>query len=72
MGEWLDEISRSGVGAGRHMLSALVVQARGDRAQEPGEGFYKCAKDLGFYIDGDSVGFWKREVKWLHEHWSSH
>ncbi len=72
IGEWLGEISRNEVAADRHMLSALVGHAEGGMVQEPGEGFYEYALTLGVYQGRDDLGFWAREVKWLHEYWSSH
>ena len=57
---------------GRHMLSALVGHKAGDVVTDPGKGFYEYAKELGVYIGNDDLGFWAREVKWLHEYWSSH
>jgi len=72
IGEWLGEISHKEVEAGRHMLSALVGHAEGGMVQEPGDGFCEYAQTLGVYQGGDDLGFWAREVKWLHEYWSSH
>jgi hypothetical protein len=72
IGEWLGEISCGEVAAGRHMLSALVGQSREGVIQEPGEGFFEYAIFLGVYDGGDDLGFWAKEVKWLHDHWSKH
>ena len=71
-GEWLDEISRHEVEAGRHMLSAVVGHKKGERVVDPGKGFYGCARALGIYAGGDDLAFWAMEVKRLHEYWSSH
>jgi hypothetical protein len=54
------------------MLSALVGQSREGVIQEPGEGFFEYAIFLGVYDGGDDLGFWAKEVKWLHDHWSKH
>lgn len=72
IGEWLGEISHNEVAAGRHMLSALVGHAKDGMVQEPGEGFYEYARELGVHTGSDDLGFWAKEVKWLHDHWSSH
>ena len=72
IGQWLDEISRHEVHAGRHMLSAVVGHRETRMVVDPGGGFYKLARDLGIYAGGDDLVFWATEVKWLHEYWSTH
>ena len=72
IGHWLGEISENEVKVGRHMLSALVGHQEGESVGDPGKGFYKYARELGIYRGGDDLGFWAKEVKWLHEYWSSH
>ena len=72
IGQWLDEISKHEVEAGRHMLSAVVGHKEGTSVVDPGKGFYACAKKLGVYKGGDDLGYWATEVKWLHDHWNSH
>lgn len=72
IGHWLDEISEYEVRAGRHMLSAVVVHKEGEGFGDPGKGFYECARELGVYKGGDDIGFWAKEVEWLHDYWSSH
>ena len=72
IGQWLGEISEKEVEAGRHMLSALVGHKEGGSVSDPGKGFYEYARTLGIYSGGDDLGFWAREVKWLHAYWSSH
>ena len=54
------------------MLSALVGHQEGESVGDPGKGFYEYARELGVYRGGDDLGFWAKEVKWLHEYWSSH
>ena len=54
------------------MLSALVGYREGEGVGDPGKGFYECARELGIYTGSDDLGFWAKEVKWLHEYWSSH
>ncbi len=72
LGVWLGEISEDEVKAARHMLSALVGHKEGAGVGDPGKGFYKFAKALGVYPGGDDLGFWAREVKWLHDYWKNH
>ena len=72
IGQWLGEISEHEVKAGRHMLSALVGHKEGGGVGDPGKGFYEYARELGVYTGSDDLGFWAREVKWLHDYWSSH
>lgn len=72
IGQWLGEISKYEVKAGRHMLSAVVVHKEGEGFGDPGKGFYECARELGVYQGGDDLGFWAKEVKRLHDYWSSH
>jgi len=72
IGHWLGEISENEVKAGRHMLSALGGHKEGESVGDPGKGFYEYARQLGVYMGGDDLGFWAKEVKWLHDYWSSH
>ena len=72
IGDWLGEISEYKVRAGRHMLSAIVVHREGEGFGDPGKGFYEYARELGAYQGGDDLGFWAKEVKWLHDYWRSH
>ena len=72
IGQWLDEISEHEVKAGRHMLSALVGHKEGRGLGDPEKGFYEYARELGVYTGSDDIGFWAKEVKWLHDYWSSH
>jgi hypothetical protein len=72
IGQWLGEISEHEVKAGRHMLSALVGHKEDKGVGDPGKGFYEYARALGVHVGGDDLGFWAREVKWLHEYWSRH
>jgi len=72
IGHWLGEIAKIEVKEGRHMLSALVVHKKGEGFSDPGKGFYSLAKELGIYAGNDDLGFWTKEVKWLHDYWSKH
>lgn len=72
IGQWLGEISENEVKAGRHMLSAIVGHKQGEGVGDPGKGFYEYARELGVYTGYDDLGFWAKEVKWLHDYWYSH
>ena len=72
LGQWLGEISEYEVGAGRHMLSSLVVRKEGDYFGNPSPDYFEFAKDLGVHPGEDDVRFWAKEVKWLHQYWSEH
>jgi len=66
VGQMLGEISEHEVGAGRPMLSAVVVGVSG----KPGSGFAAVAKDLGRLSDGeDEHSFWQRERDAVYEAW---
>jgi hypothetical protein len=52
---------------GRPMLGALVVRASDGL---PGDGFYGCAKDLGFeFDDSEETAFWEAELARVIEQW---
>lgn len=52
---------------GNPMLSALIVHS-GDG--KPGEGFYKLAKDLDKFEDGDDKEkFWQNELNQVYDYW---
>jgi len=50
----------------------MLVQCKRDTVGDPGKGFYEYARELGVYRGSDDLGFWAKEVKWLHKYWSSH
>ena len=65
-GRILGEISEDEVRAGRPMLSAVAVNARG----KVGDGFFNCARDLGrLGEDADPVAFWERERDAVYKIW---
>jgi hypothetical protein len=68
LGLILDEINRAEYAADRPLLSAVVI---GLDSNQPGPGFFKCARTLGLLDDGDEYGFWIAELKRVHEFWSS-
>jgi hypothetical protein len=60
------EISEDEVNAGRPMLGALVVSAKG----LPGKEFFRCAKDLGrFPLDLNEKQFWETERDAVYATW---
>lgn len=66
----LDEINRHEVKQyGRPMLSAVVIKKS---TGMPGEGFFKCAKDLDKYRGGTDYDFWAHELDEVHNYWQSH
>jgi hypothetical protein len=64
--EALGHVSMFEVEHGRPMLTAVVVS---QDTREPGEGFTKLAKHLGFQVDGDGEEFWAQEVAEVLEVW---
>jgi hypothetical protein len=60
------EISEDEVNAGRPMLGALVISAKG----LPGKEFFRCAKNLGrFPLDLDEKEFWETERDAVYATW---
>ena len=64
----LGDISSTEHQAGRGMLSVLVVHKSGDCM--PGLGFFELASSLGNHVE-NHMEFWIRELKKVHETWSS-
>lgn len=62
----LGEISTEEDGAGRGMLSVIVVHKVGD--MEPGRGFYELATQLGKPTE-DQMAFWVAELHRVHAQW---
>ena len=69
LGNLLGEISTFEHKHGRPLLSVIVVHKKED--QMPGSGFFTLAKRLGIYEGKDNLGFFVKELKRVHEHWSS-
>lgn len=65
--ELLCEISTDEYQQGRGMLSAIVVTKNGD--QQPGDGFYKLAKDLGIKSKNE-LECWIDQMKKVHDVWT--
>lgn len=70
--ELLGEIAIHEHGEGRPMLTALVVHRGNDN--NPGEGFFSIAQDLGLYNGGRDqiarVTFWANQVAEVYNHWA--
>jgi len=62
----LERVSREEHACGRGLLSVIVVHKYGD--QEPGNGFYDLAKELGFDVS-DRVAFWVSEFSRVTNYW---
>ena len=60
----LDQIDRDEHAQQRCLLSAVVAKA--GRYGIPGEGFFNCARDLGYAVD-DQRAFWKAELERVHD-----
>ena len=65
----LDSINEDEIDQGRPMLSSLVIYKDEGR---PGSGFFKCARGLGKLVGNNEDSFWAKEVKAVHEWWSTH
>lgn len=63
----LGEVSAEEDGAGRGMLSVIVVHKTGD--MQPGPGFFELAKRLGRNTS-DILKCWVDEMKRVHAVWS--
>lgn len=64
---FLGEISTEEHGAGRGMLTAIVIHKEGDRM--PGGGFYDCAERLGLDVS-DKIKLWAEQVRAVEETWA--
>ena len=54
---------------GRPMIGALVVRSSDGL---PGDGFYWCARDLGFEFDDSAeIAFWEAELARVIKYWGS-
>ena len=73
MSQLLGEIVLHEVGAGRPMLTAIVVHRGGDN--NPGEGFFAIATELNRFSGSRQqmprLEFWTRQVQDVHTHWST-
>jgi len=69
IGHALDQINRFEHQHGRPMLSALVVRITD---MGPGDGFYLCARNLGYNVPvSQERDFWRAEVRKVIEHWAA-
>ena len=64
----LGEISSEEDGAGRGMLTAIVVHKSGD--MQPGPGFFELAKSLG-KDTSDILACWIKEFNKVHDYWAN-
>lgn len=62
----LDRINRREHQAGRPLLSAVAVGAKGI----PGPGFFDLARDLGLYAGDGEATYWSEELGRVHEQWA--
>jgi hypothetical protein len=63
----LDEINCAEHAADRPLLSAVVI---GLESNQPGPGFFRCARSLGLLDGGhDEQAFWIAELNRVHEYW---
>jgi hypothetical protein len=65
----LEQVSREEYASGRGLLSVIVVHKYGD--QEPGNGFYSLARELGFNIS-DREALWISEFNRVTDYWRHH
>ncbi|MBI5638653.1 MAG: hypothetical protein HZA03_11875 [Nitrospinae bacterium] len=65
---FLGEISTEEDGAGRGMLTAIVVHKNGD--MQPGPGFFELAESLGRNTK-DTLACWVKEFNYVHDYWAS-
>ncbi len=69
LGAMLDEINRVEAGNGRPLISAVVI---GKETGMPGQGFFKCARDLRRYDGKDDLAYWLTELRQVFDYWSRH
>lgn len=62
----LDRINSYEHRAGRPLLSAVVVGAKG----MPGHGFFDLARTLGLYIGDGDEEYWREELERVHNQWA--
>lgn len=67
LGLILDEINRHEHGAGRPLLSAVVVLKH---EGVPSLGFFDCARQLHLHTGLNDDGFWVEELQRVYDYWS--
>ncbi len=69
MDHLLEQVSREEHANGHGLLSVIVVHKYGD--QEPGNGFYELAQELGFDVS-DRLSMWISEFNNVTQYWANH
>ena len=64
MSEILTQIDREECKLGRPLLSAVVIR---EDINKPGDGFFKCARELGLYYGDDDLKYWLEELRRVHD-----
>ena len=73
IGQWLDEILEHEVESGRPMLSAVLVHKEQDGTYgDPGDGFFRLARDRDIFQGDNKYIFWVSELNRVYNYWSSH
>ncbi len=68
LGRLLGDLSDDSLEKHDFMISSLVVHKLGD--QEPGQGFFKYAEQIGLDVS-DRLKFWVEQMKKTHAHYST-
>jgi hypothetical protein len=66
--ELLSQISQAENEAGRGMLGVVVVHKSGDKRGQPGDGFFKLARELGRNVR-DPMKCWASELEHVRAAW---
>jgi hypothetical protein len=66
--ELLGQISKAEDAEGRGMLSVVVVHKAGDKRGQPGDGFFKLARELDRSVR-DPIKFWATELERVRTAW---
>ncbi len=69
----LGEMARDEHEMGRPLLPVVVVsQARGEGGvQMPGQGFFTVARELGVFVGGSELDFFRSELARVYQYWQS-
>ena len=62
----LERISRRKHGAGRPLLTAVVIKKT---TGMPGNGFFNLARNLGLHDGNRDRKYWLKEIRRVHDHW---
>ena len=69
IGRILDALNQEEIGAGRPLLSAVVVHKD---SLKPGQGFFKLARTLGRFDGHDEDVYYIAELRKVHDYWRTH